>query len=50
VEVLYPDLVALRDIDPLKESIQNTGALVMGRNSFDIAEDPDSLGISGSVS
>jgi dihydrofolate reductase len=43
VEVLYPDLVALRDIDPLKESIQNTGALVMGRNSFDMAEDPDSL-------
>ncbi len=41
VEVLYPDLVALRDIDPLKESIQNTGAVVMGRNSFAMSEDPD---------
>jgi dihydrofolate reductase len=41
VEVLNPDLVALRDIDPLKESIQNTGAVVMGRNSFAMSEDPD---------
>ena len=41
VEPLYPDLVALRDIDPLKESIQNTGAVVMGRNSFAMSEDPD---------
>jgi dihydrofolate reductase len=41
VEVLYPDLIALRDIDPLKESIQNTGAVVMGRNSFAMSEDPD---------
>lgn len=43
VAALYPDLAALRDIDPLRESIQNTGAVVMGRNSFDMAEDPDSL-------
>jgi dihydrofolate reductase len=41
VERLYPDLVSLRDIDPLKESIQNTGAVVMGRNSFAMSEDPD---------
>jgi len=41
VEALYPDLVALREIDPLKESIQNTGAVVMGRNSFAMSEDPD---------
>ncbi|MCI0551562.1 MAG: dihydrofolate reductase family protein [Anaerolineae bacterium] len=41
VEVLYPDLAALRDTEPLRESIQNTGAVVMGRNSFDIAEDPN---------
>lgn len=41
VESLYPDLVSLRDIDPLKESIQNTGAVVMGRNSFAMSEDPD---------
>lgn len=41
VEVLYPDLAALRDIDPLKESIENTGAVIMGRNSFAMSEDPD---------
>jgi len=38
---MYPDLAALREIDPLKESIQNTGAVVMGRNSFAMSEDPD---------
>jgi dihydrofolate reductase len=43
VEALYPDLAALRDTEPMKESIQNTGAVVMGRNSFDMAEDPDSI-------
>ena len=43
VGALYPDLVALRDTEPLRESIQTTGAVVMGRNSFDMAEDPDSL-------
>jgi len=43
VEALYPDLVALRETEPLKESIQNTGAVVMGRNSFAMAEDPDSI-------
>ena len=41
VEVLYPDLAELRDIDPLKESIENTGAVVMGRHSFAMSEDPD---------
>ena len=41
VEALYPDLADLRDIDPLKESIQNTGAVVMGRNSFAMSENPD---------
>ena len=41
VAALYPDLADLRDIDPLKESIQNTGAVVMGRNSFAMSEDPD---------
>lgn len=41
VERLYPDLVSLRDIEPLKESIQNTGAVVMGWHSFDMSEDPD---------
>ena len=41
VEVLYPDLAALRDTEPLRESIDTTGAVVMGRHSFDMAEDPD---------
>ena len=39
---LYPDLDALRDTEPLRESIQNTGAVVMGRNAYAMAEDPDS--------
>ena len=42
VERLYPDLATLRDTEPLRESILNTGAVVMGRNSFAMAEDPDS--------
>ena len=40
---LYPDLDTLRYTEPLRESIQNTGAVVMGRNAFAMAEDPDSL-------
>ena len=43
VEALYPDLAALRETEPLKESIENTGAVVMGRNSFAMADDPDSI-------
>ncbi|MGZ9235917.1 MAG: dihydrofolate reductase family protein [Anaerolineales bacterium] len=38
---LYPDLVAWRETEPGRESIQNTGAVVMGRNSYAMAEDPD---------
>jgi len=41
VASLYPDLAELRETEPLKESIQNTGAVVMGRNAFAMAEDPD---------
>jgi dihydrofolate reductase len=41
VDALYPDLKTLRDTEPLRESIQNTGAVVMGRNAFAMAEDPD---------
>ena len=43
VEALYPDLAALRDTEALQESIQNTGAVVMGRNSYAMAEDPDTI-------
>jgi dihydrofolate reductase len=41
VDALYPDLAAWRDTQPGKESIQNTGAVVMGRNSYAMSEDPD---------
>ena len=43
VEALYSDLTAWRETEPGRESIQNTGAVVMGRNSYAMAEDPDSL-------
>ena len=41
VAALYPDLAALRDTEEMRESIQNTGAVVMGKNSFAMAADPD---------
>ena len=41
VAALYPDLDAWRETQPGKESIQNTGAVVMGRNSYAMSEDPD---------
>ena len=41
VEALYPDLTAWRETELGRESIQNTGAVVMGRNSYAMAEDPD---------
>jgi len=39
VEPLYPNLENLRDTELIQESIRNTGAVVMGRNSFDMAGD-----------
>ena len=41
VERLYSDLSNWLETDMGKESIQNTGAVVMGWNSFAMAEDPD---------
>lgn len=41
VAALYPDLADWRETRLGKESIQNTGAVVMGRNSFAMSEDPD---------
>jgi len=38
---LYPDLDELRNTEPLQEAIRTTGAVVMGRNAFAMAEDPD---------
>jgi dihydrofolate reductase len=36
---LYPDLAALRQTDLLQEAIQTTGAVVMGRHAYDMAEE-----------
>ena len=41
VAALYPDLDAWQYTEPGRESIQSTGAVVMGRNSFAMAKDPD---------
>ena len=40
-DALYPDLTDWRESRVGKESIQNTGAVVMGRNSYAMSEDPD---------
>jgi len=37
LSALYPDLRQLRETDMLKESIRNTGAVVMGRRAYDVA-------------
>ena len=38
VSRLYPDLAALRSIEMLQEEIRATGAVVMGRRAYDMAE------------
>jgi len=38
VESLYPDLGELRETEMLQESMQSTGAVVMGRHAFDMAQ------------
>ncbi len=38
VQRLYPDLGALRKTEMLQEAIQMTGAVVMGRHAYDMAE------------
>jgi dihydrofolate reductase len=38
VSRLYPDLEALRKTDILQESIRTTGAVLMGRRAYDMAE------------
>ncbi len=38
VSRLYPDLGALRQTEVLQESIKTTGAVVMGRRAYDMAE------------
>jgi len=41
VDALYPDLADWRETEPGKESIRNTGAVVMGKNAYAMSEDPD---------
>ncbi|MBZ0294231.1 MAG: dihydrofolate reductase family protein, partial [Anaerolineae bacterium] len=41
VAALYPDLATLPDTEPLRESIQKTGAVVMGWKAYSMADDPD---------
>jgi dihydrofolate reductase len=38
---LYPDLEILHNTEVLNESIRNTGAVVMAKKEFAMAEDPD---------
>jgi len=38
VSRLYPDMEALRSTEMLQEEIQTTGAVVMGRRAYDMAE------------
>lgn len=38
VDLLYPDLEALRRTDMLQELIRATGAVVMGRHAYDMAD------------
>jgi dihydrofolate reductase len=38
LSALYPDLEALRHTEMLKESIRDTGAVVMGRRAYDLAQ------------
>jgi dihydrofolate reductase len=42
VSRLYPDLAELRNTEVLQEEIRTTGAVVMGRNSYNMGE-PDSF-------
>ncbi|HSE29624.1 MAG TPA: dihydrofolate reductase family protein [Candidatus Saccharimonadales bacterium] len=41
VAELYPDFKEFTESDFMKESIANTGAVVMGRRTFEMADDPD---------
>lgn len=41
VQILYADFEALHDTDPMKDAIRHTGAVVMGRHAFAMAQDPD---------
>jgi dihydrofolate reductase len=38
VSLLYPDMDAMRESEAVQEAIANTGAVVMGRRSYDMGE------------
>ncbi len=38
VRLLYPDMAGMQNSEVLQESIQATGAVIMGRNAYDMAE------------
>lgn len=42
LDALYADMDTFRESEVLQESIRNTGAAILGRNAYDMAEDPDS--------
>jgi dihydrofolate reductase len=42
VDRLYPDLAALQGTDYMNAAIDATGAVLMGKRTFEMAEDPDS--------
>jgi len=41
IERLYPDLAALQDTTYMKAMIEQTGAVLMGKRTFEMAEDPN---------
>ncbi|MBI5944870.1 MAG: dihydrofolate reductase family protein [Chloroflexi bacterium] len=41
VASLYSDLETYQNTEPYKESIQNTGAVIMGKNTFEMSNDPE---------
>jgi len=45
LDPLYPDFEAMLASEPMKEAIRDTGAVVMGRNAFAMAEDPNSYAV-----
>lgn len=42
VSLLYPDLADLRDTDYMNDAVEETGAVLMGRHTFEMG-DPDSF-------
>jgi dihydrofolate reductase len=42
-EALYPDLADLQGSGYMNAMIEETGAVIMGRRSFEMAEDPDTI-------